>query len=234
MEAAGAALGALGGGGGAAAGGGALSGLLGAASGATPWGGIAQGVGGLISGISGLVQRARGRRLLKSLQYPTEAIPQEVLQNQQLAQLRANTGLPSEQYNQAMQNIQRQQMTALNSSNDRRGGLSLLAGLQQGANDATLNLDVSNAKARLANQSQLMSANTQVANWRDKIWQNNVKDKYNRDYNYAMSLLGQGGQNEVSGLDKLATGGIMALSGQSGFMSARSQYGYGGGGGSSW
>ena len=41
------------------------------------------------------------------------------------------------------------------------------------------------------------------------LGKNNVRDKYNRDYNYAMSLRGAGNQNFTGGLDKIASSAAM-------------------------
>lgn len=176
--------------------------------GVTPWGAIAGAAGGLLTGITGLIQKGKANKMLKNLQYPTEEIPQEVFQNQNLAQTRASTGMPSEQYNLAMKNLQRQQLTALRGANDRRGGLVALPNILQATDDASLKLDANNAQQRIANERNLMSVNNQVAGWKDKVWQHNVSDKYNRDYQYAMSLKGAGNQNLAGGLDKLG-GGLM-------------------------
>ncbi len=174
---------------------------------------------GLISGISGAIQKGKANRLLKNLQYPNETIPTEVLQNQELARLRANTGLPGQQYSQAKQNIARSQTSALSKLTDRRSGLMGIAATQQAADDALLNLDVADATARIGNERALMDANNNVAGWRDKVWTHNVKDKYNRDYDYGMSLKGAGNQNFVSGIDKIASGGLYATQGGwQGFM----------------
>lgn len=171
-----------------------------------PAGGIAQAAGGLISGITGFFQRREAKRLLGKLQYPQYEIPKEIFQNQAQAQVNANNGLPSAQYQQAMQNIQRQQGAALRSSGDRRGGLGLVAGIQGNSNNALLGLDVANSKARLQNQNTLYGINSQVAGYRDKQWKNNIKDKYDRDYSYAQGLLAAGNQNLTGGADKLASG----------------------------
>lgn len=130
-----------------------------------------------------------------------------------MATLRAATGLPSEQYNQAMKNLQRQQLMSLRGASDRRGGLSLLAGNQQAYNDALLNLDVANAKARIGNENTLYKINQNVAGWKDKVWSNNVRDKWNRKYQMANTLIGYGNQNASNGTDQLLAGGISALGG---------------------
>lgn len=142
-----------------------------------------QSIGGLFNMGIGLAQRAEGKKMLKRLgEAPTEYIPNEVLQNQNMAQLRANTGLPSEQYNQAMKNLQRNQLIALRGGQDRKAGLSLVGSGQQMMDDATLRLDTANANARMQNEKTLYGINNQVGGWKDKVWQNNVNNPYMRKY----------------------------------------------------
>jgi hypothetical protein len=168
--------------------------------------GITQGISGLVSGITGLVQKHKANELLARTKRPTYAIPGEVLQNQKQAELNANTGLPSEQYQQGMQNINRQQNSALQRASDRRGGLLAVAGTQQQGNDATLKLDVANAQARLNNQRTLYGINNQVAGYKDKAFDINQMQPYKQDYAYGMNLIGAGNQNLLAGVDKMAAG----------------------------
>jgi len=170
--------------------------------------GAANSISGLISGITGLVQKHKANKLLAQTKRPTYAIPNEVLQNQKQAELNARQGLPSEQYQQGMQNIARQQNRALQAATDRRGGLLAVSATQQNANDATLGLDVANAKQRLQNQQALYGVNSQVAQYRDKAFQINQMQPYQQQYNYGMNLLASGNQNLVSGIDKFATGAL--------------------------
>lgn len=158
-----------------------------------------------ISGITGIFQRAKGRKLLRGLSYPVEQMPEEITQNQKMAQQMASTGMPSEQYSQAMRNIQRQQMNAIRAAGDRRGALGAIANIQQGTNDATLNLDAQNAAMKQANQKTLMNVNNTVANWKSDLYDKNIRQKYMRDYNYAQSLIGAGNQNFTNGVGDLAT-----------------------------
>ncbi len=173
-------------------------------------GGIGSAVGGLISGAIGLHQQHKAHKLLNSLQFPTEQMPQEVLQNQAIAQQMANQGLPSEQYTKAMRDIQRQQMTAIRGANDRRGGLGLISQIQQGTDDATTNLNAQDAMMRNQNKKYLVGVNSDVANWKSKLFNNNQRAKYNQDYGYGMNLLGAGNQNFSNGLDALVGGGMLA------------------------
>lgn len=167
-------------------------------------------VGGLIKGIVGIGQKKQGKRELaqaNNLGAFNEQVPTEITNA-------AATGLPSEQYNQAMQNIQQQQLMAIQGAHNRRAGVGAISGIQNATNNANLNLDVKNAEARQQNQMRL-------ASWKDKVWQNNVKGKYNQQYNYGMGLLGAGNQNLTSGIDQ-ATAGV-------GYGLFGNGYGYGGG-----
>lgn len=181
--------------------------------GAIPGMAIANGIGGLIGGIFSLGQKAKANRLLASLRRPTYTTPQEIKDNQAIAKNRANTGLPAQQYAQAMQNIERQRNAAVNTLGTRRSVLAGVGKVQQGATDATLALDVADAKQKIANEQALMKANTQAANYKDKEWDWNKRQKFEQDYNYGMSLLGSGNQNMLNSFDKLgASAGYLLAS----------------------
>ncbi len=172
-------------------------------------GGIAQGISGIISGIAGIGQRKQGKKLLS--QIGEEVVPEELLANQREAQTMANQGLPSQQYAQAMKNIQRNQLMALRGAQDRRGGLASLSSIQQGGDDAMLGLGVADAQQRIANQKYSMGINNQVGDFKNRIWE--------RKYNYGQSLMGAGNQNLYNGIDKFASGvgyGVSGLGGGSG------------------
>jgi len=156
------------------------------------WAAIIVGAGTLAyKAYTGAKQKKEGKALMNQA-YPQYTIPSEITNN-------ANQGLPSEQYSQAMKNIDRNKAYALSGAQDRRSGLGMIARTQQSANDATLNLDVENAKARMKNQQTL-------AGYKDKQWQLNTQGKYNRDYNYGAQLTGAGNQNISSGVDDLISG----------------------------
>lgn len=171
---------------------------------------------GLLSGITGFFQRRKAKRALANLKRPEYQIPEEVLRSQKLAEQAAAEGLPSQQYNQAQQNIQRQQNRAISMAADRRSGLMALPGIQQSSNDALLNLDVKDAQARMANQQKLYGILGQTAQYRDKAFDINKMQPYERDYNYYQSLLGAGNQNLLAGADKFIGGAGMLLSGAGG------------------
>ncbi len=185
-----------------------LESLAGAATSMTPWGAIAQGVGGLIKGGIGIFQNAKANKMLKKLQYPTMSVPSAIRENKVQAELDANVGLPSEQYNNAMKNIQRNQVNSLAYGANSRMGLGLVSALNDNANNATAELDAADAAARMSNKAALRGVNSELGNWQHQVWKNNVKDKYDRDYEYAMNLKGAGRQNTMSGVDSLAAAGL--------------------------
>lgn len=173
------------------------------------------GAGGALIGLaSGLFGKKKANNILKDNPYPTEPLPAEIQANQQIAEGAATQGLPSEQYQQAQKNIQRNQAAAVSASSTSPGGAVRNAGaIQQMSNDATGNLDAQNAEARRQNTAQLLNVNSQAASWKDKLFDWNSRQKYIQNYNYGMGLLGQSNQNLISGADKLLGTAAGAVSG---------------------
>ena len=155
------------------------------------WAAVVVGAGSAIySGIKGAQQKKQGRQLL-SQPNPQYNIPDSVTSA-------ASQGLPSEQYQAAMRNIDRSGTTALSGAQDRGSGLASIGQIQQRTNDANLNLDVASGKMRQQNQRIL-------AGYQDKQWMLNNKQPYDRNYNYGMQLLGAGNQNQSNAVDQLGS-----------------------------
>jgi len=185
--------------------------------------GAVVGVGTAAYGIiSSSTKEKRARREVDRLNanQPIETIPTEITKNQELASLRAKTGLPSEQYSMAQKNIQRQQAKTLRSATDRRMGLGLLASVDDNANRAMGNLDAQNANARLQNEKVSMDTNNQVANWKKGIYDRNVRQVWERNRDYNMAVVGQQQQNKAnainSGINLAASALISSGIGRSG------------------
>jgi len=179
------------------------------------WAAVAVGVASAGYGIySGARQKSKAKKELERLnrEKPIEQIPQEVLDNQQMAKLRSQTGLPSEQYNEAMKSISRQQSRSLRKASDRGMGLGLVAALDDNANRAIEKLNVDNAKAKLQNERVLMDVNNQIANWKKGIYDRNVRQVWDRNYDYNMGLQGQGNQNIANSINSaINLAGTVAL-----------------------
>lgn len=185
-------------------------------------------VGAGVSIYKGIKQKQQAKQLEKDNPRPTENVPEEIYANQQLAQNMSLQGLPSEQYEQAKKNIQRQQAAAVASAQDRRSGVASIGAIQQGTNDAYGQLDAQNAAARHQNQLGLIGVNNQTAGWKDKVWDFNQKQRYIEQKNYSMSLLGSGNENIYGGIDK----GIAGLGQAYGSGAFDGMFGGRGGGGS--
>lgn len=188
------------------------------------WIAVAVGViGTATSLIVGGTQKRKAKKELAKLnaEKPIETLPEEIKQSQELANLRAKTGLPSEQYNMAQKNIQRQQQRALRGAADRKMGLAMLPYLDDNANRAMEKLDANNANARRENERTLLDVNTQVGNWKKGLYDRNVRQIWNRNFDYNMGLLGQANDNIMQGINS----GINVAGGIAG------KYAGGGGGG---
>jgi hypothetical protein len=185
---------------------------------------VAVAVGGVSiasSLIAGGSQKRKARRQLDELNKnkPVEALPTEIGQSLQLAQLRSNTGLPSEQYNMAMKDINRQQSRSLKKAGDRGQALGLVAALDDNANRSIERLGVENANARSKNERVLMDVNSQVGNWKRGIYDRNVRQPWMRNYDYSMGLLGQGNQNTANAINSgIGLAGNALLGGATGKM----------------
>lgn len=175
-------------------------------------GSVVPGVGTLIGGIggaalglaSGLFGKKKANNILRQNPYPQEGMPSEITANQQIAQNAANEGMPSEQYQAAQRNIQRNQAAALSAASTTPGGaVNNVGAIQQASNDATGNLNAQSAEMRRQNIGQLIGVNQQAASWKDKLFDWNQRQKYIQNYNYGMGLLGQSNQNMLSGADRL-------------------------------
>lgn len=190
--------------------------LMGSMMGSGGGGGIPNIASGLVSGVAGFFQRRAAKKMLRNLNRPQYTIPEEITKSQKMAEMSASEGLPSAQYNKAMQNIQRQQTNSVAAAQDRRSALMALPKIQQAATDAALNLDVADANARLQNQKTLYGVSGQTAQYKDKAFQINQMQPYQEKYQYAQSLLGAGNQNLIGGIDKLLGGGASLLFGGGG------------------
>jgi hypothetical protein len=178
--------------------------------------GVSNMAGGLLSGITGFFQRRKAKKELSKLHRPEYTIPEEITRSQKMAEMAANEGLPSQQYNQAMQKIQRNQANAVAAATDRRSALMALPRIQQQANDASLNLDSMDAQARMNNLKTLYSVSGQTAGYKDKAFHINKMQPYTQNFNYYNSLLAAGNQNLLAGADKILGGATSILFGSGG------------------
>jgi len=167
-------------------------------------------ISGGLSAIKGIIQKGKGTKMAEGNTFPTQEIPAAILENQQKAKLYENQGLPSEQYQQNIRNINRNSAAALRTATDRRGGLGMASTIQQAANDAKLNLDVANANAVRQNQQRAMQQNNILGQWQNNVWDWNKRQKYMQTAAAARSLMGAGNANINQGLDRTLGGLLMS------------------------
>lgn len=158
----------------------------------------------------GIMQGIKGNKLAKQNKRPTYEIPNEFKQNLAIAENMGRIGLPQQQYNQAQQNFQRNQASALRQFN-RMGNPRGLAGIVRAGNDATLGLDVADAEARMSNQRNAMGYRSQIGQQQLAKQQWDKFSKFQENADAAAALQGAGRQNVMGGLTELSQIGQIAL-----------------------
>ncbi len=138
---------------------------------------------------------------------PVRTIPPELEQNLNQAQIQALQGMPDEQYNQVLQNYQRNLAFGARTLQDRNQAIGGVASLVQGANDAALGLGVADANMRRQNMDTLMGARSVIANEKQANWDWNQRQKYLENA-AAKSNLAGGAIANISGAVNTGMSGI--------------------------
>ena len=150
---------------------------------------------------------------------PKYEIPEEVRQNLNAAQLDALQGMPEEEYQAALSNIQRGTTGALASAGTRKAGLSGIATLNQQQNDAYAGLNLADTQQRIANKQNLYGMRQNMADYRDQAFQFNVVNPYYEQIaarNQRNDALSQSLSSAAQmGVGAFAGGGAMGGSGKS-------------------
>ena len=161
-----------------------------------PTGGlIIAGAGLAYSAISGAIQEGKANELQKQLKTPVDQIPAEFYQNREIARQMAQIGLPSQQYNNSVNNINSNQAAALAAAQNSNNPAGVIQGVVGQTNRAKANLDAEDAQARENNQRYFIQENSQLGHRKDQQEQANVFDPYTRDFNLMQAYRGAGQQN---------------------------------------
>ena len=153
------------------------------------------GAGVAIEGIEALSQNAKANALQKQLKTPVDSIPLEFFQNREIARQMAQIGLPSQQYNNSINNINSNQAAALATAQNSNNPAGVIQGVVGQTNRAKANLDAEDAQARENNQRYFIQENSQLGHRKDQQEQANVFDPYTRDFNLMQAYRGAGQQN---------------------------------------
>lgn len=170
--------------------------LSGAASGASmgaaagPYGAL---IGGVLGGAIGYFGTSETKR-------PDYTIPEEIRQNLSDAQFAALQGLPEEQKQQFISNLQRGSSYSLNQMSDRKSGIAGLAALNENQNQAYLGLANADAAVKRQNQQLLVGARKDMADYKDQKFQVNELNKYYEDTAKSQAQQGALLQNVSTGI----------------------------------
>lgn len=167
----------------------------------------------LVKGVAGIFDIFGGKKRARNNVRPMAQVNENYLKNVALAEQMGRQGLPQQQYNLGLQNIQRNQsgvLGALSRSSNPNAGLQ---GLLRASNDATMGLDVQNANARLNNQRFAFGQRANLANEQQRVWDWNQKGRYLEEAQAAAQQIGSGKQNAFGALTDLSQLGQSAIAG---------------------
>lgn len=171
------------------------------------------GIGSTLLGIGkGISQNRKANRLERSNEFPVAEVNERLLENLNQAEMMANTGLSQEQYNQALQNINRAQNAGLRQAS-RQSGTGSIASILRSAGDSIVNLDVADAEARRQNQLLAMQQRNIVAQDETRVEDWNERQRYINTANQVAALRGAGQQNIFGGIGALGQIGMMGMMG---------------------
>lgn len=157
---------------------------------------------------TGIYQMFKGRQQRKSLDRPEFAIPQETLDKLTDAQVQSLVGLPEEQRQKMIQDIERGQQSALQQYSSMGAGLKGIAAAQQTATDAMLDVGTLDAQERIAAQQRLQDVRGEVSRLREKEFELNEMQPYLNKMRSAEAMSGAGLQNIMGGVTSGAKMGL--------------------------
>jgi hypothetical protein len=155
---------------------------------------------------TGIYQAVRSSQI--EANRPTYEIPDEIKQNLTQAQLNAIEGMPEDVRNRYIDQLTRTMATGLQALGDRRGGIAGVAGLARTATDANRNIAVMDAQQRQQQEANLMNARQTMANYKDKAFDWNERQKYLEEAQAKQALAGSAMQN-ITGSANNVMGGMM-------------------------
>ncbi len=192
---------------------GAGSGAMAGAALGGPWGAL--GGAALGAGLS-LFQYNKNKKQIASdaANRPQYQIPDEIKQNLSDAQQQALQGLPEEQKQQYISNLQRGTAQGLSQLGSRKAGLAGVATLNEQQNEGYGNLLSADSQARQQGQQRLMGARQTMADYKDQGFQLNKLNPYyegiaarNANQGALTKSLGNAGQLGLSALSAMGGSG---------------------------
>lgn len=148
---------------------------------------------------TGIAQFLAGRKALRETKRPMRQIPQEVIANLTQAQIQALEGMPEEQRNLFIQDMQRSQQQAVRGLADRRAGIAGIPQLYQGELDSLNRLAIQDSQMRLQNLNNLTAQRAEMGRQMDTQFQLNEYEPFLNKMRMAEGLIGSGMQNAMGG-----------------------------------
>ena len=154
---------------------------------------------------TGLAQAVVGGIKANRLDRPEYKIPDAVEANMTMAQRMAFQGLPDEQKQEFIQQIDRQMSSSIQNMSDRKAGIGAVSGLNQQAQDSSMKLLSMDTQQRMANIQNLMNMRSQYAQYSDKQFMINEMQPYLEELQAAQQFQSAGLQNIMSGVGSIAS-----------------------------
>lgn len=172
---------------------------------------VALGISALGSMFTGILQRRKARELERQNVRPVATADPNLAYNRQLALQQARTGLPSQVYNNQLNQIQQNLGTGLRFLGQ-RGNLSTnVNSLVRTMNQSVANLNAMDAQARLQGVQNLMRANTALAEENRYLFNVNQLTPYMQTAQQVAALRSAGTQNIAGGFGMLGQGAMMGV-----------------------
>jgi hypothetical protein len=169
--------------------------------------GLGLNAAGALGGIGfGIAQSAQARRLERNNPLPLTSVNNNILQNVALAEQMQRVGLPSQVYNNQL-NQMNTGLTAGLRLAARQGGTASIASTLRGFNSGVSNLNAQDAQARQGNQRLLMQQRGVLANEQQRVFDWNKANPYLRTMQRVASLRNAGTQNIFGGVGALSSMG---------------------------
>ncbi|MCW3111366.1 MAG: hypothetical protein JWQ09_5872 [Segetibacter sp.] len=178
---------------------------------------VAVGIAGVSAGakiISGISQKHQANQIEKNNIRPVQSVDPAYQQNVNQATQMAQEGMPSQQYNNSLNNIGRNQSGGLMALGRSANPSAGIASIVRAGNDATNSLDAQSAGMRNQNILNLMRQRNILSQQRQNAFDYNNKDKYSENLAKSQAYLGAGNQNINSGLNEVGSVGATMLSGK--------------------
>ncbi len=165
----------------------------------------------------GIYQTMRGSNMLKGLNSPTMSVPQGAIGAENVAKnLAMQTELPGQglMENKIDNSVSNSILDAKKVSDNPNDALDSVFKSYGMGMEKNNDLGIASANFQANNQMNLQNQENTMAQWQQKVWENNELNPYLRKANTASALLGSGIQNISGGLNKASDIGANLFTGK--------------------